>query len=67
VFRVRVQATQKDLALITKAARMQGLSAPQFVTRVVRKLGRNLKARKIAPRRPTSSRQTKPPRRKLKL
>jgi hypothetical protein len=54
MFRVRVMATQAESALIAKAARKQDLSVPQFVTRVVRKLGKNLKARKVAPGRPTS-------------
>jgi hypothetical protein len=48
VFRVRLLATQEEIALIAKAARKQGLS--------VRKLGRDLKARKIARRRAISPR-----------
>jgi len=49
VFRVRVLATQEENALIAKAARKQGLSVSQFVTRVIRKLGRKLNPCKIAP------------------
>jgi len=56
VFRVRVLATQEESAVIEQAARKKGLSAPQFVTRVIRSLARTLKARKIAHRR-TSPRQ----------
>jgi len=66
VFRVRVLATQEEIALIAKAARKQRLSVSQFVTRVARNLGRSLKISKI--RRPgtNSRKQTKPPRRKPK-
>ena len=56
MFRVRVLATQEEIALIAKAARKQGQSVPQFITRVIRKVGRNLKARKIPPRRPPTPR-----------
>jgi hypothetical protein len=58
VFRVRVLATQEEIVLIAKAARKQRLSVSQFVARVVRKFGKNLKVRKIPRRRRT------PPRRK---
>ena len=44
MFRVRLLATQEEIALIAKAARKQGLSVPQFVTRVARNLGSKLKA-----------------------
>ena len=54
MFRVRVLATQEENALIAQAARKQGLSVTQFVTRVVRKLGRELNPGKIEPRRPKS-------------
>jgi len=66
VFRVRVLATQEENALIAQAARKQGLSVSQFVTRVVRKFGKNLKVRKIAPRTPTSSRRKRSLRKKPK-
>jgi hypothetical protein len=66
VFRVRVLATQEEIALIAKAARKQGLSVPQFVTRVIRKLGRNLNPHKIAPRRPRSPRPKRSFRKKPK-
>jgi uncharacterized protein (DUF1778 family) len=64
VFRVRLLATQEEIALIAKAARKQGLSVPQFVTRVARNLGNKLKAFKQ--RGAASPKQTKPPRRKPK-
>jgi uncharacterized protein (DUF1778 family) len=64
VFRVRVLATQEEIALIAKAARKQGLSASQFVTRVARNLGRKLKDSNIKRRDATSRKQTKPLRRK---
>jgi hypothetical protein len=66
VFRVRVLATQEEIALIAKAARKQGLSVPEFVTRVVRKLGRNLKAHKIARPRAISPRPKRSFRKKPK-
>jgi hypothetical protein len=66
VFRVRVLATQEEIALIAQAARKQRLSVPQFVTRVVRKFGKTLKVRKIAPRRRTSPRQKRSLRKKPK-
>ncbi len=66
MFRVRVLATQEEIALIAKAARKQGLSVSQFVRRVATKLGRMLKTSKIERRRATSPKQTKPPRRKPK-
>lgn len=50
MFGIRVLATEEETALITHAARKQGLSASQFVTRVAKRLARNLKAVKIAPR-----------------
>ena len=52
MFRVRVLATQREMAVITQAAHRQGLIAPQFVTRVVKRLARSLKAQKISPARP---------------
>jgi hypothetical protein len=64
VFRVRVLATQEEIALIAQAARKQRLSVPQFVTRVVRKFSKNLKVRKIAPRTRTSPRQKRSLRKK---
>jgi len=66
VFRVRVLATQEEIALIAKAARKQGLSVPQFVTHAAISLGRELKASKIKRRGATSPKQTKPQRRKPK-
>jgi hypothetical protein len=66
VFRVRVLATQEEIALIAKAARKQRLSVSQFVTRVARRLGKELNASKIDRRRGTSPKKAKPPRRKPK-
>ncbi len=66
MFRVRVLATQEEIALIAKAAHKQGLSVSQFVTRVIRKLGRNPNPRKIAPRRPRSPRPKRSFRKKPK-
>jgi len=66
VFRVRVLATQEEIALIAKAARKQGLSVPQFVTRAAMSLGRELKASKIKRRGATSPKQRKTQRRKPK-
>lgn len=66
MFRVRVLATQEEIALIAKAARKQGLSVSQFVTRVARNLGGRLKASKMKQRNATSPKQTKPPHRKPK-
>ena len=57
MFRVWVPATQKEMAVITRAARSLGLSAPQFVTRLIKKLSRNLKTPKISPRRGSLGRQ----------
>jgi hypothetical protein len=64
VFRVRVLATQEEIALIAKAARKQRLGVSQFVTRVARNLERDLKGSKIKRRGATSRKQTKPLRRK---
>jgi hypothetical protein len=64
VFRVRVLATQEEIALIAKAARKQRLSVSQFVTRTARNLGKDLKGSKIERRGATSRKQTKPLRRK---
>lgn len=66
MFRVRVLATQEEIALIAKAARKQGLSVSQFVTRVARNLGSELEVSKIERRGATSPKKTKPPRRKPK-
>ena len=57
MFRVRVLATQEEIALIAQAARKQRLSVSQFVTRVMKEFGKNLKSRKIAPRGRTSPRR----------
>jgi hypothetical protein len=65
VFRVRVLATQEEILLIAKAARKQGLSLSEFLTRVIRKLGRNLKPSKIAPK-PRSPRSKRSFRKKPK-
>lgn len=54
MFRVRVLATQEKIGLIAKAARKQRLSVSQFVTRVARKLGKNVETRKVPPRRSKS-------------
>ena len=66
MYRVRVLATQEEIALIAQAARKQRLSVPQFVTRVVRKVGKKLKLRKIAPRTRTSPRRKRSLRKKPK-
>lgn len=66
MFRVRVLATQEEISLIAKAARKQRLSVSQFVGRVVRKFGKNLKVRKIAPRTRTSPRRKRSLRKKPK-
>ncbi len=66
MFRVRVLATQEEIALIAKAARKERLSVSQFVTRVARSLGKELSASKINRRRSTSPKKAKPPRRKPK-
>ena len=64
MFRVRVMATQEEIALIAKAARKQGLSVFQFVTRVTRSLGTELKTSKIKRSGAQSPKKTKPRRRK---
>ena len=64
MFRVRVLATHEEIALIAKAARKQGLSVSQFVTRAARSLGKELNASKINRRRRTCPKKAKPPRRK---
>ena len=66
MFGIRVLATEEETALITHAARKQGLSASQFVTRVAKRLPRNLKVGKIAYRGATSPKQAKSLRRKPK-
>jgi hypothetical protein len=66
VFRVRVLATLEEFALIAKAARRQGLSVSQFVTRVAGDLSTELKAFKIKGHGATSPQQKKPQRRKPK-
>ena len=66
MFRVRVLATLEEFALIAKAARRQGLSVSQFVTRVAEDLSTELKASKIKGHDATSPEQTKPQRRKPK-
>jgi hypothetical protein len=66
VFRVRVLATQEEIALIAKAARKQCLSVSQFVTRVAGDLSTELKASKIKGRGATSPEKTKAQRRKPK-
>lgn len=59
MFRVRVLATQEEIALIAKAARKRGLSAPQFVTRVVKRLAQNLNTPKTGRHSATSPKRTK--------
>ena len=66
MFRVRVLATEEEIALITQAARKRGLSAPQFVSRVVKRLARTLKTPETGRRSATSSRRTKSLRKKPK-
>ena len=59
MFRVRVPATEEEIALITQAARKQGLSAPQFVTSVIKRLAQTLKPPKTGRRNTTFPRRTK--------
>ncbi len=66
MFRVRVLATEEEIALITQAARKLGLSAPQFVTRLVKRLTRTLQTPKTRRRSATSPRRTKSLRKKPK-
>ena len=66
MFGIRVLATEEETALITHAARKQGLSASQFVTRVAKRLAKNLKAGRIAYRGSTPPKQAKSLRRKPK-
>jgi hypothetical protein len=66
VFRVRLLATQEEIALIAKAARKQGLSVPQFVAHVARSLSRERHTSKIKRSSATSPNKTKPPLRKPK-
>lgn len=63
--RVRVEATQQEIALITQAARKLGLTASQFVTRAATRLrtkqkldkttGRSYSSGKTLPRRKPKS------------
>jgi len=64
VFRVRVLATQEEIALIAKAARKQGLSVPEFVTNVARSFGTEIKTSQMKRGGATSRRKTKSRRRK---
>ena len=66
MFRVRVLATEEEIVFITQAARKHGLTAPQFVTRVVKRLAQNLKTPKIGRRSATSPKRTKSLRKKPK-
>jgi hypothetical protein len=66
VVRVRVEATQEEIALINQAARKLGLTASQFVTRAVTIPGSKQTLHKIAGHRYSSSGKTKLPRRKRK-
>ena len=63
--RVRVEATQEEIALITQAARRLGLTPSQFVTRTATNLHRTQKLHKIAGRSYPSG-KTNLPRRKRK-
>jgi uncharacterized protein (DUF1778 family) len=65
VVRVRVEATQEEIALITQAARKLGLTASQFVTRAATSLRSKQKMQKTA-RRSSPLGKTKLPRRKRK-
>ena len=64
--RVRVEATQEEIALITQAARKLGLTPSQFVTRAATSRLRKQKLHKTAGRSYSSSGKTKPPRGKRK-
>jgi hypothetical protein len=66
VVRVRVEATQEEIALITHAARKLGLTASQFVTRAATSFRSKPKLHKLAGRIHSSSGKTKLPRRKRK-
>ncbi len=64
--RVRVEATQEEIALITQAARKLGLTPSQFVTRAATSIRTKHKFHKIAGRNYSSSEKTKLLRRKRK-
>jgi uncharacterized protein (DUF1778 family) len=66
VVRVRVEATQDEIALIIQAARKLGLTPSQFVTRAATSRRRKQKLYKTADRSYSSSENTKPPRGKRK-
>jgi len=66
VVRVRVEATQEEIALITQAARKLGLTASQFVTRTATNLPSKKRLHKITGRSYSSSGKTTLPRRKRK-
>lgn len=64
--RVRVEATQEEIALITHAAQKLGLTASQFVTRAATNLRSKPKLHRLAGRIHSSSGKAKLPRRKRK-
>lgn len=64
--RVRVEATQEEIALITQAARKLGLTASQFITRAATSLRSKQKLQKTTGRSNSSLRKTRLPRRKRK-
>jgi len=66
VYRVRVLATQREIALITKAARQGGLTAQQFVTRVAKASAKKHTTSKTVPSRFTLPKRTRSARRKPK-
>ena len=64
--RVRVEATQEEIALITQVARKLGLTTSQFVTRAATSLRTKHKLHNVTGRNDPSSEKTKLPRRKRK-
>ena len=62
--RVRVEATRKEVALITQAARRLGLTPSQFVTRAATRRIDNPDLPNIAGRKYTPSGKTTRPKRK---
>ena len=64
MYRVRVLATQREIGLITKAARQRGLTAQEFVTRVAKASAKKHTTSKTMPSRFTSPKHTRSARRK---
>lgn len=64
--RVRVHATQKEIALITQAARKLGLTASQFIHAAATNLGNRQRLKNVKGRSYGSSPRKKPAHRKRK-